>query len=247
MRLIFISHASADQALAESLAKYIEAGGPDIKTFVASRPGDIRADADWLPSVRKALRKADTYVILLTVNSVLRLWVSFETGAAWFSQRTYILVRAGGIKPEEIPLPLSSKQVYSLDTVDDAQAVFAALGLEPVEIHKLVAEAVSFTQQMKLAGEAEPAWEGVEFQGTFYSWAGPLLQLHDEAGVPYSPQLVDVLKQRGLSVSFGNPEKLSHHFGRGRCQVFATDRKTWRRPVVHGQQLLLVARPEDME
>ena len=247
MLQIFISHAVTDQALAKSLAKCIEAGGPDIKAFVASRAGDIRADADWTHGVERALRDADAYVILLTVNSVLRPWVNFETGAAWFSERTCILVRAG-LTPEEIPLPLSSKQVYSLEGVDDAQAVFDALKLKPVAIPALVAEAVSFTRQMKqLTGEVEPAWEGVEFQGTFFAWAGPLLQLDDKAAIPYPPQLVAVLRQRGLSVSFGNPEKLSHHFGRGRCQVFATDRKSWRRPVVKDQQLLLVARPEDMQ
>lgn len=72
--MIFISHASADRAVAESLAKHIEVCGPDIKTFVASRPGDIRGDAEWLPSVQKALREANAYIILLTQT------VSFDHG-----------------------------------------------------------------------------------------------------------------------------------------------------------------------
>ena len=41
VRSIFISHASADRALAVLLATHIEASGSDIKTFVASRSGDI--------------------------------------------------------------------------------------------------------------------------------------------------------------------------------------------------------------
>src|ERR1022692_492326 len=97
MPVIFISHSSADRALAESLARHFEASEPNVKTFVASRPGDIRADTEWLPSVQKGLRDADAYVVLLTVNSVLRPWVNFEVGAAWFSHRKCILVRAGGL------------------------------------------------------------------------------------------------------------------------------------------------------
>lgn len=98
---------------------------------------------------------------------------------------------------------------------------------------------------MRLAGNAEPVWEGLEFQGIFYAWAGPLLGLEDRDGVPYSPQLIRLLEDRGMGVSFGNPERLSDHFGKGRCQVFVTDKKIWRRPVVRDRQLLLVTRPED--
>ena len=103
--MIFLSHASADGALAEALARHIEECGTGITTFCASRAGDIPADAEWLPSVQKALLDADAYVILLTVNSVLRPWVNFETGAAWFSGKKYILVKAGGLTRAEIPLP----------------------------------------------------------------------------------------------------------------------------------------------
>jgi hypothetical protein len=125
--------------------------------------------------------------------------------------------------------------------------VFGALGLQATAIHELVAEAISIESAMRLAGDSEPTWEGLEFQGTFYAWAGPLLALDDKDAVPYSPQLTKLLEDRGMGVSFGNPEMLSDHFRRGRCQVFATDKKNWRRPVVHGRQLLLVKRPQDVK
>lgn len=82
MPLVFISHASADRRVAESLATMIESSGGGVRTFLSSRSGDIRADAEWLPAVQRALREADAYVILLTPNSVLRPWGNFETGAA---------------------------------------------------------------------------------------------------------------------------------------------------------------------
>jgi hypothetical protein len=246
--LIFVSHASTDQELAKVIAAEIEACQPGLKVFLASRAGDIRAGAEWLFSVQGALREASAYLILLTPNSVLRPWVSFETGAAWFSGKTCILARAAGLKPEEIPLPLASKQVYSLESDGDVCAVFdALLGHGPSDATQFVQKILSSAQPVGFAGDAEPAWEGVHWQGTFYAWAGPLLGLDDKPEVACPPQLPELLKQRGMSVRFGKADRLSHHYGRGRSQVFATDRHSWRRPVVQGGQLLLVARPEDLK
>ena len=45
---IFISHAVANMNIARSLAEALEAAREDVTTFIASRPGDIRADEDWL-------------------------------------------------------------------------------------------------------------------------------------------------------------------------------------------------------
>jgi hypothetical protein len=100
---------------------------------------------------------------------------------------------------------------------------------------------------IKSARDAEPMWEGIAFQGTYYAWAGPLLTLEDRAAVPCSPQLLKALEDHGIRVSLGNPELLSGHLGRGRCQVFATDTKSWRRPVTRGRQLLLVKPSVDTE
>ena len=59
---------------------------------------------------------------------------------------------------------------------------------------RTTADTVPFTPHGKIADPMEPAWEGVEYQGSFYAWAGPLLQLEDKPGIQYSPQLVEVLR-----------------------------------------------------
>jgi hypothetical protein len=71
-------------------------------------------------------------------------------------------VRLGGLPPGDIPIPLSAKQVYALDRADDAHAVFRALGLQTTAVHELVADAVSLAGDMRLAGDTEPIWEGLE-------------------------------------------------------------------------------------
>src|SRR5262245_33572170 len=109
---IFISHAVANSRLASALADSLERSKVGVTTFLSSRPGDIEADHEWIRDVEEALRAADAVVIVLTPESVLRPWVNFEAGAAWFANRKLVLVRIQALQPHEIPSPLSSRQIY---------------------------------------------------------------------------------------------------------------------------------------
>jgi hypothetical protein len=135
-----------------------------------------------------------------------------------------------GMPPEEV-----AREILSRIAMVDSNAA-----------SQLTVDAGSLALGGQSVADAQ-GWEGVEFQGTFYAWAGPLLAVEDRASVPYLLQLLDALKECGLRAAFGNPEKLSEHLGRGSRQVFATDRKSWRRPVVNGRQFLLVRRPNEEE
>jgi hypothetical protein len=193
--------------------------------------------------VQKALRQCHAYLILLSPNSVLRPRVSFETGAAWFSQKACVLV-GSGLTAGEVPLPLSGKQLYNLENVHEAGAVFAALGLTLTSPEEFLAD-IAAVSKVELAGEEEPSWEGLELDGTFFAWAGPLLALDDKGSIQCPPTLLDALRGRCLAVRWGNCDQLTHHYGKGRSQVFATDKSHWRRAVANDKQLLLVARRED--
>lgn len=115
---IFISHATANAALAAALADALETPREGVTTFLSSRPGDIRADEDWLRGIERALQQADAYIILLTPESILRPWVSFESGAAWFWRRQLIFVRIRALSSDDIPLPVAARQIYALDALD---------------------------------------------------------------------------------------------------------------------------------
>lgn len=235
---IFISHATANARLATTLAEALESLG--ATAFLSSRAGDIRADEDWLRGIERALQEADAYIVLLTPESTLRPWVNFEAGAAWFSEKQLLFVRVHSLAPEDIPLPISSRQVYALDDGGQLEAVLDALGLPRNAAREFVARFSAEAAEPVPVGENEPAWEGVQIQGVYYAWAGPLLNLQDLYSVPPPMGLVQEIETRGLHTRWGTKDRLAHHIQRGLAQVFATDRKTWRRPVADRGRLLLV-------
>jgi hypothetical protein len=106
-----------------------------------------------------------------------------------------------------------------------------------------IVDGASFESRDDSANGSQPKWEGVEWNGTYYAWAGPLLSMDDRDPVPFAPQLAEAFKERGVNVALRNPELLSNHLEKGCHQVYATDRKSWRRPVMRGRQLLL-AKPK---
>jgi hypothetical protein len=239
---IFISHAVANRNIARTLSEALEAAREDVSTFVASRPGDIRADENWLGGIERALKEADAYIILLTPESVLRPWVNFESGAAWYLQRQLIFVRIQALSIEDIPLPISSRQVYALDDKKQLLAVFNALELPLIDPE---GTSVLLAQQANTAavtGEDEAAWEGIQIGSDFYAWAGSLLSLEDRESVPAPPDLLKEIERRGLKPRWASLNKLSHHVERGLAQVFATDRQTWRRPVLDRNRPLMVGK-----
>lgn len=243
---IFISHAVANRNIARSLADTLEAARENVTTFLASRPGDIRADEDWLEGIERALHEADTYIIFLTPESVLRPWVNFEAGVAWFfqRQRQLVFIRIQALSTDDIPLPINSRQVYAIDDKEQLIAVFNALGLPLTDPELAAAKFADQASMAVVTGEDEAAWEGIQVSDVFYAWAGSLLALEDRDPVPPPASLLKEIERRGLKPRWANKNRMSHHIERGLAQVFATDRKIWRRPVIYQNYPLMVGKGE---
>lgn len=241
---IFISHAVANRNIARSLADILEAAREDVTTFLASRPGDIGADENWLRGIERALQDADTYIIVLTPESVLRPWVNFEAGAAWFFQRQLVFVRIQALSTDDIPLPINSRQIYMIDDKEQLLAVFKSLALPLPEPELAVAKIVDQAAAAVVTGEDEAAWEGIQVGNVFYAWAGSLLALEDRDSVPPPSDLLKEIERRGLKPRWANTNRMTNHLERGLAQVFATDRKTWRRPVCDRNRPLMVGKGE---
>jgi hypothetical protein len=129
-RHLFLSHSADDAALAEFVREQLMTALPQLKVFMASLPGQIPVGDDWLQVIKRELRSADSYLVLLTPHSVQRPWIHFETGAAWMSDKPMLTVAAGELAKEDVPLPLSSFHILSLEHELQAIEVFRQLHSE---------------------------------------------------------------------------------------------------------------------
>lgn len=80
---IFMSHASDDKELAELLKRLLESEFVGISCWVSSNPAAIPMGRAWFSEVIKQITEADIMVVLLTPQSVNRMWVGFEAGMFW--------------------------------------------------------------------------------------------------------------------------------------------------------------------
>lgn len=88
-------------------------------------------------------------------------------------------------------------------------------------------------------------WAGVVTGARYFAWDGPSLHaLEDRTPIPAPEPAIGAIRQAGLTPFFGTKAKLRRYLARGDLQVYETDRRTWRRELLHapdGDQVLLVS------
>jgi len=134
-RRVFLSHAADDATLAHYLADIIRQGSK-ATVFVASKAGDIPTGSDWLSAIEEELKRADTYLLLLTPFSVKRFWLWYESGAAWMSERPFVPVTAAGLAKADVPYPLGARQALALDDPADAAQLARDLGATIADVDR---------------------------------------------------------------------------------------------------------------
>jgi hypothetical protein len=225
-RRVFLSHASDDATLAMSVASEIRSRMPGLDVFVSSQPGQIPTGDKWLEAVEDKLQRGDTFIILLTPASINRRWVWFETGSFWFSRKR-ILPVAYGIDLGDIPHPLSVRQALSLEDPARLRQFFDDLTIEITDN-----EAAELVQAFRASAQQRAApWASTDFEGQTYVWGGPLNKLDDWSPAPASRALMAHVESLGYRSRCGRPDRLARHVERGYQQVFASDLRTFKRPL----------------
>src|SRR2546430_1292499 len=110
---VFISHASADKWVAHAVCDKLEAAG--VKAFIDDR--DITGGDDIPETIQKEIRRCNELVVLLTPQSVGRVWVILEVGMA-LARRCRINVLLYHVTIDPIPEMLRSKKAYNLNDAD---------------------------------------------------------------------------------------------------------------------------------
>jgi hypothetical protein len=124
----FISHIAEDAPLAARLRAALDRdflGNLDI--CLLSDGGGAPAGADWLDSVEAALRNSALLIALCRPASVRRPWINFEAGAAWMLAMPIIPVCHAGLRPCDLPFPLSFREGITLGDPDDLRRLYARI------------------------------------------------------------------------------------------------------------------------
>ncbi len=129
---LFISHASQDGILADTLKKELEkVFAKGLEVFCTSSPGDIHASEDWLQRIEDNLRTTQAVIVVITPVSIEKPWLWFEIGATWLKGKTgdckIYPICAPAIDLGHLPSPLDRLQAMSFSDPSHLKMVFQAL------------------------------------------------------------------------------------------------------------------------
>ena len=112
---VFVSHATADKWIAKVICDRIEETG--ATTFRDDR--DIAGGDDIPEEIRRQIKQSKEMVVLLTPQSVNRVWVTLELGAAWgWSKLIRIILVMYHVPVDPIPDMFKNKKAISLNDFD---------------------------------------------------------------------------------------------------------------------------------
>ena len=188
---LFISHISNESELAQWLKQRLDKDFPGLlDIFVSSDRKTIAAGRKWLDEVDKALRGADMQIVLCSKESVGRPWVNFEAGAVWLRGIPVIPVCHSGMRPVDLPVPLSMLQAVECGQPEGLQQLYEAvasrlrLQVPAIDFHTISGEVKALEQKYQ---QARQSIERIESPRVLCAaseqYAQPSLGFHLDVGV----------------------------------------------------------------
>lgn len=163
---VFISHISDEAELAEIFKKHLLRdflGLVDV--FVSSDEVSIESGTNWLTAVESALKTAKVALILCSSASVRRPWINFEAGAGWLRGLPILPVCHTGLRPSELPMPLTVLQAIEANKQSGIERLYRLIAKTigsdkpSTDLTTFVAEVAAFeqsySQQIKPVTEIE--------------------------------------------------------------------------------------------
>lgn len=125
--LIFISHAASEAQFASVLKKYIEEAFVLCEVFVSSE--DIQAGIDWKNLIFEKLRSSILVIVVCSKNSILRPWISFETGVAWALNKKVMPILHSTLTLGDLPEPFNTFEagIYTSYTQEIIKSIAQSL------------------------------------------------------------------------------------------------------------------------
>ncbi|MFH0920812.1 MAG: toll/interleukin-1 receptor domain-containing protein [Fibrobacterota bacterium] len=127
---IFIVHADEDKAFTEAISKQLQKifNIPDNRIFAASDSRSIPSGKQWYGHIVEAHKSSKTGIVLLTPNSIDRLWVNFEVGGFVLRDaHPPISICCSRETEEKIAFPISGLQYRKFFEKDDRNAIIGEI------------------------------------------------------------------------------------------------------------------------
>lgn len=124
---VFISHSSADRDAAGAFVEFLRAALPIPAKELRCTSVDgykLPAGTNAEEQLRQEVFEAETFVAILSPNSLASMYVMFELGARWGAKGHLIPLMIGGVGPSHLKAPLS--------------AIHAVSGTSEGDMHQLV-------------------------------------------------------------------------------------------------------------
>lgn len=125
---IFISHITEEKEVADVFKAEIEAkflGMVDV--FVSSDATSLRLGRNWLIEITTALRGCAAMLVFCSPYSIRRPWINFECGAGWARDIEIAPLCHSGLRPVDLPLPISLLQGLEAADPNKVSQVFGLI------------------------------------------------------------------------------------------------------------------------
>lgn len=123
MSKIFLSHSATDNAYAQALAEELRKSNFDV--FLDTT--DIRPGTDWRSEITQAVESSDTFITLLSQNSLEERNSMIELGMAWGLGKNIVPVIVPGQTLSMIELPITLQEIQIIEARQQSTSDIAAI------------------------------------------------------------------------------------------------------------------------
>ena len=175
-QVIFLSHFTHDAPVANALKRFIEDEfAHAVEVFVSANPLSLRPGDPWEKTIRRALKDARVVLSLLSSESLLRPWIYFEAGAAWYKESVLIPMLHRGLGISDLPLQFQKLQTVQLQKADNISRLISRIQevyglktvIDPETLNSFLEELRVLGQQIDIQMQAHETFPHVSF--TLYS------------------------------------------------------------------------------
>lgn len=122
---IFISHITEEKEIAILFKHEIEKLFLGmVNVFVSSDAGSIQIGSNWLDDITNGLRGCKAMLLFCSPDSIQKPWINFECGAGWGRAIDIVPVCHSGLRPVDLPLPMSLLQGIEASSPEKIQHIF---------------------------------------------------------------------------------------------------------------------------